>query len=253
VQKGATQQFTANVTAAGGASTAVTWTVTGKTSSSTGISTAGLLTVAANETATALTVTATSTFDQTKKGTAQVTVTNAPVTPSVTSVTVSPDPASVQKGATQQFTASVTAVGGASTAVTWTVTGNALTSTAISPAGLLTVAAEETATSLTVTATSEFDNTKKGTAQVTVEGVTGVPELDAPDLKVYPNPFTDALHLTGADGCTLQVINAAGVVVHTQKIVNPDETIRLEHLPAGVYFFRIEKDGRAKTLKVIKN
>jgi hypothetical protein len=90
------------------------------------------------------------------------------------------------------------------------------------------------------------------------DGITGVPELDAPDLKVYPNPFTDVLHLTGISAETwraasLQVINAAGVVVHTQKIVNPDETIRLEHLPAGVYFFRIEKDGKAKTVKVIKN
>jgi uncharacterized repeat protein (TIGR02543 family) len=95
-------------------------------------------------------------------------------------------------------------------------------------------------------------------AKWTEGDVTGVPELDAPDLKVYPNPFTGILHLTGISAETwhaasLQVINAAGVVVHTQKIVNPDETIRLEHLPAGVYFFRIEKDGRAKTLKVIKN
>ena len=28
--------------------------------------------------------------------------------------------------------------------------------------------------------------------------------------------------------------------------------LRLEHLPAGAYFFIIEKDGKAKTIKVIK-
>jgi hypothetical protein len=52
---------------------------------------------------------------------------------------------------------------------------------------------------------------------------------------------------------TLRITNAAGVVVHTQQIANADETIRLEHLPAGVYFFTIEKDGKAKPVKAIKN
>ena len=47
-------------------------------------------------------------------------------------------------------------------------------------------------------------------------------------------------------------INAAGVVVHTQTIASPDETIHLGHLPAGMYLFRLENGGKAKTEKVIK-
>jgi hypothetical protein len=31
----------------------------------------------------------------------------------------------------------------------------------------------------------------------------------------------------------------------------PDETISLERLTAGMYFFRIEKDGKTKTVKLI--
>jgi hypothetical protein len=50
----------------------------------------------------------------------------------------------------------------------------------------------------------------------------------------------------------LQVITVNGVVVHTQKVVSPDETIHLEWLPAGMYFFRVEKDGKAKTIKAVK-
>jgi hypothetical protein len=71
-------------------------------------------------------------------------------------------------------------------------------------------------------------------------------------LQVYPNPFAGTLHLTGAEGCVLQVITVNGAVVHTQKVTHPDEIISLENLPAGLYFFRLEKDGKAKTVKVVK-
>ena len=178
----------------------------------------------------------------------------------VTSVTVSPATVSVQKGKTHQFVASVTAQGGASTTVTWTVTGNALTATNITAGGLLTVATGETSSTLTVTATSTFDVTKKGTASVTVENLTSAAETwHAASLHIYPNPFTDVVRITWAGGnpaptpaLKIQVINAAGAIVHTQMITFPDETIRLEHLPAGVYFFRFENDGKTKTVKVVK-
>jgi hypothetical protein len=35
--------------------------------------------------------------------------------------------------------------------------------------------------------------------------------------------------------------------------VNPDETIHLEKLPAGLYLFRLEKDGKIKTIKAVKD
>ena len=83
--------------------------------------------------------------------------------------------------------------------------------------------------------------------------ITGVASTFIQNLKVYPNPFTDMLHIAGADGCTLRVIDAAGATVHIHQIVNPDEAIRMEYLPAGVYFFRVEKNGMMHTIKTIKN
>jgi hypothetical protein len=71
-------------------------------------------------------------------------------------------------------------------------------------------------------------------------------------VTLYPNPFAGTLHLTGAEGCTLQVFTASGTVVHTQKVTHPDETISLEKLPSGVYFFHLEKGGKAKTVKAVK-
>ena len=88
--------------------------------------------------------------------------------PGVTSVTVAPDTATVAKGATQKFTAAVEGDEGVAQTVNWTVTGGAKAGTAITADGTLTVAADETAATLTVTATSTVDSTKKGTATVTV-------------------------------------------------------------------------------------
>jgi len=83
--------------------------------------------------------------------------------PEVSSVTVSPASQSVQKGMTQQFTATVVASGGLSTDVVWSVSGNVSTGTAITAlGGLLTVSTAETATTLTVRATSIADNTVYG-------------------------------------------------------------------------------------------
>jgi hypothetical protein len=257
VQKGATQQLTATVVVTGGAAQTVAWSVAGNTSASTAISAAGLLTVAADETAASLTVRATSTVNNTKFGTATVSVTDQ-AAPEVQSVAVSPATASVAKGATQLFTAAVSATGSGVEAVAWSVAGNTSASTAISAAGLLTVADNETAATLTVTATSLVDPTKSGTATVTItatvvdDPATGVESQLTAAAKLYPNPFADVLHLSGAEGCTLRVISSAGATVYTRKLSSPDEAIHLESLPAGSYFIHLEKGGKSKTLQAVK-
>jgi formylglycine-generating enzyme required for sulfatase activity len=72
VVKGGTQSFSATVTGTGSPAQTVTWAVNGSTGTT--INTGGVLTVAVGETVTSLTVTATSTVDTSKSGTATVTV-----------------------------------------------------------------------------------------------------------------------------------------------------------------------------------
>lgn len=83
----------------------------------------------------------------------------------VTSVTVSPATATVNKGNMLQLNATVETENFAPTSVVWSVNSEIST---ISATGLLTVPATETAETLTVTATSTFDDTKTGTATITV-------------------------------------------------------------------------------------
>ncbi|MDR3094531.1 MAG: leucine-rich repeat domain-containing protein [Bacteroidales bacterium] len=87
---------------------------------------------------------------------------------------------------------------------------------------------------------------------VTVVPPSGYKDRLQEEILIYPNPFFDEVHLKGSTGCTLKVLNVAGVSVHSQQITNTDEIIRLDKLPAGMYFFRFEKNGKAKTLKVGK-
>lgn len=92
-------------------------------------------------------------------------------------------------------------------------------------------------------------------ATVTVEfesDLEGIESNPMPELNIYPNPFVDVLHITGSENCTLRVMDITGVIVHTQEISGTSEIINLQHLLPGVYFCMVEKEGQAKTVKVIK-
>ena len=100
----------------------------------------------------------------------KLTIVVASAAPAV-SVTVSPTTATVQAGAQQPFAATVT--GSSNTAVTWTATGGAISSTGVYTAGATTG-------NFTVTATSVADPTKSAAATVTVQPVPVVQVSVAP-------------------------------------------------------------------------
>lgn len=91
--------------------------------------------------------------------------------PTITSVTVTPDTASVGKGAQLQLSAEVVATGFASKKVSWNVENANSNETTITPNGLLVVGSNETATSFTVKAISLADSSKSGSATITVPSV----------------------------------------------------------------------------------
>jgi hypothetical protein len=115
-------------------------------------------------------------------------------TPTVNGVTVSPATATVAKGETRTFSATVTGTGNPAQTVTWTINGNGSDGTWISSAGVLTVDANETAADLTVRAVSTVDTSKSGTAAVTVTGGTGSLTING-----LPSGGTRAVYVFSAD------------------------------------------------------
>ena len=105
-----------------------------------------------------------------------------------------------------------------------------------------------------ITVIAENDTTQKIYTVTVLRGdnVTGAEEFFVSEMNVYPNPFINEVRIIGADGYTLQALTVSGAIVYTQKITYPDETINMERLPAGMYIFRMIKDGKVKTLKITK-
>lgn len=89
-----------------------------------------------------------------------------PGTPTVTSVTVSPTTASVPKGGSVSLSCVVKTEYFAPQTVVWT---SSAADVKVSAAGVVTVDAEATSTTATITATSAFDATKNATCVVTVK------------------------------------------------------------------------------------
>ncbi|MCL2186385.1 MAG: Ig-like domain-containing protein, partial [Treponema sp.] len=179
---GRTLNFNASVTGTYEPDSTVTWKVssnpagTGAVSPGTSISSNGTLTVDTHETITTLFITATSTYDPSKSGSASVTV----LVPTVTNVAVTPLNQTITAGSTLQFNATVTGTNSPNTSVTWKVdstgTGVIAAGTNINTNGLLSVSAGETSNVLYITATSVQDPTKTMSVIVSIliPTVTGV-------------------------------------------------------------------------------
>ena len=93
-----------------------------------------------------------------------------------------------------------------------------------------------------------------GIATVTVEFETAseVENSFATNIRISPNPFTNALNITGAENSVLQVMDIAGATVYKQTISGNNEVIHLKKISSGVYFFQIEKDKQVKQVKIVK-
>jgi len=165
---GATQQFTATVS--GSSNSAVGWSVNGVPGGNTSVGTVsstGLFTAPQNlPTPASVTITATSQADATKSAAAAAGIQSDLV------VTISPDPASIELGATQQFAAAVASAGNPNRAVVWAVSGvvggNATVGT-IASSGLYTAPQNlPSPPTLTLSAASIADPAKTDTATANV-------------------------------------------------------------------------------------
>ena len=177
---------------------------TGPVAAGTAIAADGLLTVAANETASSLYVKAVSVSDPTKTDSKEVRV----MTVTSVTVTVAGGTARAVRGGTLQFNAAVAGNNNPDSAVTWKVSSTAdgsgavTAGTAMAANGTLTVAKTEAATTLYVIATSRINAGKSGSIAVTIPTVTLVTVTPAnPQIKRGEGQtFTARIEGTGNPG-----------------------------------------------------
>ena len=160
-------QLNAVVEVKGEATKDFTWSITGSKGTS-AITEEGLLTIGSNVGANAvLVITATSDFDPTFEAKVSIKCIRAPA---VNSVTITTTQSRIDAGDTLQFAAMAAVVGEADNTIIWSLDSTGHQSgTSLSATGLLTVdAAEPPYTVITVTATSDFDDTKFDSKNVVV-------------------------------------------------------------------------------------
>lgn len=188
---GASEVCTSDVSGTGSYSSAITWSASSGSITSTGVLTAP-------STGTSVTVKATSVQDPTKFATATVTVTPLPT---ISGVTVTCPATTVVAGKSITCAASVTGTGSYSSAVTWSASSGTITS-----AGVLTTSTA--ATSVTVKATSIEDSTKSASQVITVTGSSNVSsiKIDCPASTMpYSRSMTCTAIATGTGATTSAV------------------------------------------------
>ncbi len=92
-----------------------------------------------------------------------------------------------------------------------------------------------------------------------VSPTVGTGEFIAQDeVAVFPNPFTDAVQITGADPkdfpLTVEVYSLEGKLIQSTKVYKDDETVDVKNLSPAAYQLRIiNNNGRIFLVPAIKN
>ncbi|MEY4937780.1 MAG: hypothetical protein RIS64_4139 [Bacteroidota bacterium] len=82
-----------------------------------------------------------------------------------------------------------------------------------------------------------------------------VHSLETLPMTIYPNPFANEVYITCDEsllqGLTLFIYDATGGFIKQQRIYHTTQTIDMEALSSGVYFFKIQNDSLQTIKKVV--
>jgi hypothetical protein len=73
------------------------------------------------------------------------------------------------------------------------------------------------------------------------------------DIQYFPNPVNDILNITSLKTtATIQIINAIGQQVYSERITTKDTQIEMSTLTKGIYIAKVTSENQIQTFKVIK-
>ena len=93
------------------------------------------------------------------------------------------------------------------------------------------------------------DNCEAASAPLSVTPIPDVIQESGKDIKVYPNPAKDVLCVEGKDILQVELFNIVG-----QKVLSIDanfNAIKLDQLPSGLYFVRLQSKQGEQMLKLL--
>lgn len=76
-----------------------------------------------------------------------------------------------------------------------------------------------------------------------VQSCNGIKDLGLTesDIRIFPNPFSDKISISGAKDKTLEILNCSGALMENVVIRDDQSEISLSHLENGLYFLKLGK------------
>lgn len=190
IGRGMNARFAVQLTGLNNPPASIIWELTGVTSLATHVSRDGVVYIGADEQLHEITLRATVSYDPTKFAESTINVVSED-TPGIDETTVDAviiSPAAVESDPGHRITFKATVIGqnNPSQEVIWSLDGNLKAETTINQMGVLTIATDETARVLKITATSVADSTVKSTSYVTISKTQDTPETGIEDVPNDP-------------------------------------------------------------------
>lgn len=190
IGRGMNARFAVQLTGLNNPPASIIWELTGATSLATHVSRDGIVYIGADEQLHEITLRATVSYDPTKFAESTINVVSED-TPGIGETTVDAviiSPAAVESDPGHRITFKATVIGqnNPSQGVIWSLDGNLKAETTINQMGVLTIATDETARVLKITATSVADSTVKSTSYVTISKTQDTPETGIEDVPNDP-------------------------------------------------------------------
>ena len=190
IGRGMNARFAVQLTGLNNPPASIIWDLTGATSLATHVSRDGVVYIGVDEQLHEITLRATVSYDPTKFAEATINVVSED-TPGIDETTVDAviiSPAAVESDPGHRITFKATVIGqnNPSQEVIWSLDGSLKAETTINQMGVLTIATDETARVLKITATSVADSTVKSTSYVTISKTQDTPDTGIEDVPNDP-------------------------------------------------------------------
>ncbi len=78
-----------------------------------------------------------------------------------------------------------------------------------------------------------------------------VPQINAVDFSVSPNPSNGVFSIVSEKSSTMEVLNITGQLVYTQRIEAGNNAINLASIQSGVYFVKLSEGNAVQIRKIV--
>jgi hypothetical protein len=88
-------------------------------------------------------------------------------------------------------------------------------------------------------------------SNIATNAVTGIPEFEDNNIKIYPNPVKSELKIDFEGGSTFEILNLMGQVVYTGNLIK-NTIVQTSNLTSGVYLIKFKSGKSFEYKKIIK-